>query len=91
MNYFSTFINLVNKGNTIHKSHVCYAQRLHATPSLHALFHAPTCSPNQELQQLFIDKHLQGIILADFGPDFLTWGKFQPIIHLGKILTVGSK
>jgi len=72
MNSFPTFINLVNKGNTIHKSHVCYAQRLHATPSLNALFHAPTtCSPNQELQQLFIDKYLQGIILADFGLDFL--------------------
>jgi hypothetical protein len=52
---------------------MCYAQRLHATPSylylvLYMLLHAsaccscPTHAPlfNQELQQVFIDKHLQG-------------------------------
>jgi len=40
---------------------ICSCMPLHAEHSLRMLLHAHTCRPlNQELQQVFIDKHLQG-------------------------------
>jgi hypothetical protein len=52
-NSFPTFINLVNKGT--HYTQICMCA-MHKDYMLYQAY----IPHNQELQQLFIDKHLQG-------------------------------
>ena len=78
-NSFSIFIDLINKGNytqihmcamhkdcMLHQAYLVFYMLLHAPVCCSCNTcseHASTCSYNQELQHLFIDKYLQGTTL----------------------------